>query len=148
MDTIHIEAVKQLARIREPATVSIYLPTHLAPDARQDAIRLKNLLERTESELEASGLRSSQAKELLSAVEELPGNEEFWKRLSQGLAIFATREQLRAYRLPLTFAESLTVKPRLNIKPLLPVADRGEQFFILRSITAELHGHHCSLEVA
>jgi Bacterial archaeo-eukaryotic release factor family 7 len=131
MDTISISAVKQLASLQETPAVSIYLPTHLAPDARQDAIRLKNLLERAEVALEARGMRRCEAEELLTAAGKLPDDADFWKGLSQGLAIFVTPKLFRAYRLPLAFDESFTVQQRLHIKPLLPVADYGERFLLL-----------------
>jgi hypothetical protein len=131
VDTISIDDVKQLASFKEATAVSLYLPTHLAPDARQDAVRLKNLLERAEDELEARGMRRSEAKELLAAAGKLPADMDFWKGKSQGLAIFVTPKLFRAYRLPQAFNESLIVHRRLNIKPLLPVADRGERFLLL-----------------
>jgi Bacterial archaeo-eukaryotic release factor family 7 len=131
MDTICIDDLKHLAGLREATAISLYLPTHLAPGARQDAIRLKNLLERAEDELEAHGLRRGEAQELLSAAGKLPADADFWKGLSQGLAIFVTPKLFRAYRLPLAFDESLTIHSRLNIKPLLPAIDRGERFLLL-----------------
>jgi hypothetical protein len=131
MDTISIDEVKQLTGRQDGTAVSIYLPTHLAPAARQDAIRLKNLLVRAEDELEARGKRRPESKEFLAAAVALSDDAEFWKGLSQGLAIFVSSKLFCAYRLPWAFQESLTVQRRLQIKPLLPVADRGERFFLL-----------------
>ncbi len=131
MDTISIHDLKQLAGLQEATAISIYLPTHLAPDARQDGIRLKNLLGRAQDELQTRGMRRPEAEQLLAMAGGLPDDAEFWKGLSQGLAIFVTPELFRAYRLPVIFSESLTVHRRLMIKPLLPVADRGERFLLL-----------------
>jgi hypothetical protein len=61
----------------------------------------------------------------------LPLAAEFWASRSRGLAIFLSPELFRAYRLPVEFDESLTVASRLNVKPLLAVADRGERFLLL-----------------
>src|SRR5688572_6410297 len=123
--------MKQLSSLKGATAVSIYLPTHLAPDARQDAIRLKNLLDRAEEELEAGGMPREDAEVLLAPARRLPSQDAFWKGLSQGLAILATPALFRAYRLPVAFKESVTVHRRLNIKPLLPIADRGERFLLL-----------------
>lgn len=131
MDTINITEIKRLAELKDETAVSIYLPTHLAPDARQDAIRLKNLVQRAEDELEARGVRRSDAKELLSTAGRLSNDVDFWKGLNQGLAIMVTPNLFRAYRLPVSFQESLTIQHRLNVKPLLPAADRGERFLLL-----------------
>jgi len=131
MDTMTIEEFKQLASLQDRAAVSVYLPTHLAPDGRQDAIRLTKLLERAQDELQARGVQPGEAVEMLAAAAKLPSVAEFWKGLSQGLAIFVARDRTRAYRLPHAFDESVTVNPRLNIKPLLPVVDRAERYLLL-----------------
>jgi hypothetical protein len=131
VDTIRIANLKQLARVFPGKTVSIYLPTHQAADVRQDVIRLKNLLMRAREELETTGIPRSEVEELLSAAEHLPRDEGFWKCLSQGLAVFLAPGLFHAYRLPLTFSETLTIQHRLNIAPLLPVVDRGEKFHLL-----------------
>ena len=131
MDTIRIEDLRQLASRQDATAISIYIPTHLAPDARQDGIRLKNLLDRAQDELQARGMRRPEAERVLMAARGLPDNTEFWKGLSQGLAIFVTPDVFRVYRLPAAVDESITVDRRLNVKPLLPFADRGERFLLL-----------------
>jgi hypothetical protein len=131
VDTVTIDQLKELAKIKDSPAVSLFLPTHPAPEARQDAIRLRILAERTQAALEDFGLRRAEARDLLAAVHELPNDAEFWKRLSQGLAIFVTPRLFRAYRLPAPIDESITVNRRLNIKPLLRFADAGERFLLL-----------------
>jgi len=131
MDTISLNELKRLSGVREANAISIFLPTHLAPAARQDAIRLKNLLDRAEAELHSRGMRRPEAVELLKQARSLASDAEFWKHLSQGLVLFITPHELRAWRLPLAFEESLDISPRLAIKRLLAAADRGERFLLL-----------------
>jgi hypothetical protein len=97
----------------------------------QDAIRLKNLVHSAEAQLEARGLRRSEAEALLMPAAKLPDDPGFWQHRSAGLAILAAPELFQAYRLPTAFLESVTVGRRLNIKPLLAAADRGERFLLL-----------------
>jgi len=132
MDTITFNEVKQLAGHQGVTAVSLYLPTHFTGEAGlQDAIRLKNLLQRAEDQLEAGGLRRCDAQQLLAPADELPASAEFWRKRSQSLAIFLAPGLFRAYRLPAVLKESVTVHRRLHIKPLLTVADRGERFLLL-----------------
>jgi hypothetical protein len=132
MDTITLNAVKQLAGDQRVTAVSLYLPTHFTGEAGlQDAIRLKNLLQAAEDQLEGGGLRRCDVQQLLAPAEELPASAEFWRKRNQSLAIFLAPGLFRAYRLPAALQESVTVHRRLNIKPLLTVADRGERFLLL-----------------
>ncbi len=132
MDTITLSEVKQLAGQQGATAVSLYLPTHFAGEAgMQDAIRLKNLLQGAEDQLETGGLRRCDAEQFLAPAAELPTNDEFWRKRNQSLAIFLAPGLFRAYRLPAAFQESVTIHRRLHIKPLLAVADRGERFLLL-----------------
>ena len=155
MDTVSIDDMKYLASVRATPAVSIYLPTHVTGEAGlQDAIRLRELLHQAEDKLQSQGMRRCDAKELLEAAGNLPHESDFWEARSQGLAVFVSPELFRAYRLPIEFGELLTIHSRLNVKPLLPVADRGERFLLLvlsqnhvrlfqvtRSLTSEIAEH-------
>jgi hypothetical protein len=132
MDTITLHELKQLASYQAESAVSLYLSTHaFGEPERQDAIRLKNLIQSAQSQLEARGARSGDAAALLLPAEQLAGNAKFWSHRSQGLAVLVAPGLFHAYRLPQAFPESATVGRRLNIKPLLAVADRGERFLVL-----------------
>jgi len=132
MDTITMSEVKQLAGHQGVTAVSLYLPTHFTGEAgMQDVIRLKNLLQSAEDQLEGGGLRRCDAQQFLAPAQELPAKAEFWQKRNQSLAIFLAPGLFRAYRLPAELKESVTVQRRLHIKPLLAVADRGERFLLL-----------------
>lgn len=132
MDTINIDELCRLAAIHATPTVSLTLPTHVVGEAGlQDTIVLKKLAARAEERLAAQGMRRVEARELLARVEMLPKDAEFWSRRSDGLVIYLSANLFRTYRLPLALSESCTVSRRLNIKPLLPIVDRGERYLVL-----------------
>ena len=132
MNTITSQELKQWAGQQVGPAVSIYLTTHPGSEAgREDPIRLKNLVQQAEARLEACGVRPAEIHAQLAPAVVLEGDPNFWTQRLQGLAILLTRERDWIMKLPITFAESVTVGPRLNIKPLVAVADRGERFFLL-----------------
>jgi len=112
--------------------VSIFMPAHRAGvEVQQDPIRLKNLLGHAEERLIESGLRSPEARELLKPAQELLERAGFWRRQSDGLAIFVSPKVFRTYRLPLDFRGLVVVSERFHIKPLLPLLTGDARFYIL-----------------
>jgi hypothetical protein len=108
------------------------LPTHVVGEAGlQDAIVLKKLVAQAEDRLVAQGMRRVGAQELLARAAQLPRDTIFWTGRSDGIAVYVSADLFRAYRLPLSLSESCTIGQRLNIKPLLPAADRGERYLVL-----------------
>ncbi|MDD2603747.1 MAG: hypothetical protein RBR20_05645 [Desulfobacterales bacterium] len=133
MDRITLEELKEtFLEARFPWCVSIYMPTHRAGrEAEQDPIRFKNLLRETENRFLTQGLRSPEARERIKEAHQLLQDGGFWKRRSNGLAVFLSDEGLRAFRLPVPFEETLVVSDRYHVKPLLPLLTRNNRFFIL-----------------
>jgi hypothetical protein len=112
--------------------VSIFMPTHRAgTEIQQDPIRLKNLLGKAEEHLLASGLRTLEAKELLGPTQRLLWDGLFWRRQSDGLAMFLSPEEFSYYRLSLDFEELVVVSDRFHIKPLLPLLSGDGRFYAL-----------------
>ncbi len=112
--------------------ISLYLPTVRAGrDTRGNSIRFKNLVRLAEESLLASGLRPTQASELLTPALDLLTDEEYWQHQSDGLAVFSSQDMWRHYRLPLDFDELHVVTESFHIKPLLPLFSSDGRFFIL-----------------
>jgi Bacterial archaeo-eukaryotic release factor family 3 len=132
MDTINIDQLRRLAAIHATPAVSITLPTHVVGEAGlQDTIVLKKLVAQAEDQLAAQGMRRVEARELLTRVDMLPNDAEFWTGRSDGLVVYLSANLFRTYRLPLALSESCTVSRRLNIKPLLPAVDCGKRYLVL-----------------
>lgn len=111
--------------------VSIYLPTSRIENASQDQIRLKNILKEAESQLLEYGLRSPVARQLLEPVKKLLNDPTFWLYQDEGLAIFLSSDQVKYYRLPISFNELLVVGNRFHLKPLIPLFLNDGIIFIL-----------------
>ena len=133
MDRITIEELKKnLLETHAEGCVSIFMPTHRAGrQAEQNPIRFKNLLREVESRLLAKGLRSSEVRDMLKEPSRLLHDGGFWKHRGDGLAVFFTFDALHAFRLPLTFEETIVVSRRFHVKPLLSLLTSDSRFFIL-----------------
>jgi Bacterial archaeo-eukaryotic release factor family 3 len=115
---------------KQPA-VSIYMPTHAAGrEVRQDAIRLRNLLNTATKRLGADH-RPPEIAELLDPARLLVDDEEFWRYQERGLAVFLAPGFHRVHKLPVEVAEELFVGAHFCIRPLLPLAHPEARFWVL-----------------
>jgi hypothetical protein len=121
-----------LLEAQEAPCVSIFLSTHRAArEGEQVPIRFRNLLKLAEERLEGSGIRRPEAKALLEPAWVLAADSDFWRRQSDGLAVYLSSGTLRAYRLPYPFEESVSVGDAFAIRPLLPLLSEDARFFVL-----------------
>ena len=132
MELLSRQELIGLTERRGKPSVSIFMATHRAgAGTEQDPIRLKNLLGGAEERLIAGGIRGPEARKLLAPAQELWEDGLFWQHQSDGLAIFASEELFRAYRLPVRFEEIVVVTGRFHIKPLLPLLSGDGRFYVL-----------------
>jgi hypothetical protein len=148
MDTLSRDELRSLIEQPIGSCVSLFLPTQRAePGRQQNPIRLEHLLGQAQARLLARGQSLAAAQALLAPAWQLVEDWTFWEHQSDGLAIFATPQLFRIYRLPLTFEELLVVDERLHVTPLLPLFSGDGQFFVLTlSLKGVqlLHGSHYS----
>ena len=132
MNALSQDELKTLMGKHEGLCISIFMPTYrTGAESQQNQIRLRNLLRDAEEKLLAAGMRSQEIKELLEPAQALPGNVLFWRRQSDGLALFISAGLFRCFRLPEPFQELLVVADRFHIRPLLPVLSGDKRFYIL-----------------
>jgi hypothetical protein len=131
MQSITTEQLRGLLEASNPPCVSMFMPTHRqGRDTRQDPVQLKNLLKLAEEQLEARGMRPTEARDLLEPARLLLDENDFWQHNQEGLAIFLAPEFFRAYRVPVELAAQAHVNERFDIKPLLPLLE-SRTFYIL-----------------
>ncbi len=131
MDTICLDDFKRLIQPQEGAHVSIFMPTHHKGGIdQQDPIRFRNLLRLAEEKLQASGLRSSEARALLEPAEKLITDNLFWRQQGDGLALFLETNQYLYYRLPINLKEEVGVNQRYYIKPLVSLMSACGWFYV------------------
>ncbi|GAB4321855.1 MAG: hypothetical protein Kow0074_12950 [Candidatus Zixiibacteriota bacterium] len=133
MDTLTITEIQELlAAGGTSAKVSIYLPTFRSgKEVEQNAIRFRNLLKEAETRLRESGEPTASIDSLLKPAREMAADSMRWKYQSDGLAVFITRDGMRAFRVPEHFRELVTVSDRFHLKPLLPLVTSDGLFYIL-----------------
>lgn len=132
MKEISIDELNILMNKQKGLCVSIFMPTFRAgAESQQNQIRLRNLLRGAEEKLISCGLRQQEAKALLEPVQGLIGNVMFWRKQSDGLAIFLSSDVFRYYLLPEDFDELIVVANRFHIEPLLPLLSSDYRFYLL-----------------
>lgn len=131
MSLISTEELRPLVESRPGMCVSIYLPMIRAgAETRQNAIRFKNALKQANLQLQAQGLSSDAAAQLLQPAADLD-HEDFWQHQDCGLALFVGEDFLRNYQLPTEVNERVVVGDRFHLKPLLPFLTNDGEFYIL-----------------
>jgi hypothetical protein len=132
MNAFSKDELKTLIGKRKGLCVSIFMPSfRTGAESQQNQIRLRNLLRSAEERLLAGGLRPQEVKQFLEPAQALPGNVLFWRRQSDGLALFLAKDLFRCFRLPETFDEIIAVADHFHIKPLLPLLGGDRRFYIL-----------------
>src|SRR5512138_2227714 len=125
MDILNPADLKSLIAKQGKWCISLYMPTHrVGREQQQDPIRLKNILAEAETRLLAQGLRRPEAERLMRPAEELLWRDSFWRHVSDGLAIFLSKDLSVTYRLPVEFEQLLVIGNSFHIKPLLPLLGR------------------------
>jgi hypothetical protein len=120
-----------LDAVRGQICVSIYLPTTpVTREAKGDRILFKNLVTKAISQL-----RDAKAnKRKVAAIEVLLmeiHDDVFWAYLADGLAVFATPDEVRTFRLPIAIPQAVEVSDRFHIKPLVPLMAFPGACFVL-----------------
>lgn len=125
--------LKSLIALADGPCVSLYVPMQIAgPETRQNPILFKNLLREAESQLQDTGLSSSEIASLLEpATTLLDGHFDFWQHQDQGLAFFMTQNGFRSYSLPLTFESLAVVGDQFHLTPLMPLLTGNGYFYVL-----------------
>ncbi len=132
MDLFRREHLSELARHRQNPCLSMFLPLETGgPEKKQNRIRLKNLLQEAEKQLEEMDLRPNQIDEFLEPARELLEELPYWKQDSDGLAVFLSPEMFRYYRLPAGFEELAVVTEQFHIRPLLPLLTEDGRYYVL-----------------
>jgi Bacterial archaeo-eukaryotic release factor family 11 len=121
-----------LLSARDPASISIYLPTSVVThEARGDRIELKTLSSQAIGQLEAAGAGRRTVHPVQEALDDLVEDEEFWAQQAHSLAVFASPDVLRTFRLPNRLSTALEVGDRFYVKPLLRAVTFPQTAFVL-----------------
>jgi hypothetical protein len=142
------EEIQNLLQNPGHPCVSIFMPIIRAgAETQQNPIRLKNLLRSVQERLVETGMKESDAVELMSPVRDLVNDQPFWQQQGEALAIFRSPEVFKTYPLPGSLDEFAVVENRFHLKPLFSLLSGDGRFYVLaislkniRLIEASRHG--------
>lgn len=122
---------EELLKPQGSPCISIYMKTSRSyPENVQDVLRFKNLVSRAEND----GIRSVGKRviePLIGRLRELQDDREFWNHALDGLAVFASPDYFRAFRLQQPVNEQAHVSDVFFIKPLIRIYQMSERFQVL-----------------
>ena len=131
MDVLERDYSAVLLAEHEPPCLSLYQPTHRHhPENQQDPIRFRNLVKSLEASLRQK-YASRDARQLLAPFQALADNREFWLHTLDGLAVLATLELFKVYRLQRPVPELAVVAGSFHTKPLLRILQSADRYQIL-----------------
>ena len=124
--------IMKLADVRDAACVSIYVSTTLLTEATKvDRIELKNLLKDALAQMAAVDTDKRAVLAIEAAVGEIIEDDAFWALQANSLAIFATPQDIRTFRLPSKLQSQVEVSDRFHIKPLLRAVTFPHDAYVL-----------------
>ena len=105
---------------RNEACVSIYLETTpLTQDIEKSRITFGNLGKEALAQLADAGLDKKRLASLGEELDDLADDDDFWRHQAHSLAIFATPDSIRTFRLANRLTDLVEVSDRFHLKPLL-----------------------------
>lgn len=129
MDYFGRDQLKELIRVEATPAVSIYMETHrTGAEVAAQPLRLRAAIERAK-EMMTTG--DSSGNDLLAPIEALVGDQDFWQHQADGLALFASQDFGRLYRLPARVPDLVVVGPTFHTKPLIEFLQAPERFWVL-----------------
>lgn len=132
MEVFTVSDLKELLSVSHQPCISMYMPTHLkGSQVRQDPIRFRNLIRKTEKTLLNAGVGSRKTESLLKPCHRLLEDASFWREQRQGLAVFASASFFKLYRTSIRFKEFAVVTDRFHTKPIIELLGGNSRFFVL-----------------
>jgi len=123
--------VERLLAAREPASVSIYLPTSPASRGDAERIELKNLAAEAVRQLREAGSARADVAAIEEELADLVDDDEFWRYQARSLAVFVTPTAGTTFRLPNQLVAMVEVSDRFHLKPLLRAVTFPHTAFVL-----------------
>jgi hypothetical protein len=132
VDIPSVADLKLLAVHRDDICVSIYLPTTpVSQEAAGDRIELKNLAKEALRQLETANADKRRVAALMDHLDDLVDDDEFWRFQARSLAVLATPDNARTFRVPNALVPIVEVSDRFHLKPLLRAIAFPNTCFVL-----------------
>lgn len=133
LDPVTVEEVRRLDAERGVPSVSLTMPTQPAtiPAWREDTLAFRELRRDAVRRLEEAGADKRAIAALDERLTALEADQEFWRYMAHGLAVYATPERIRTFRLPTRVARRVEISDRFHVKPLATVLSRPHDAYVL-----------------
>jgi hypothetical protein len=122
--------IKELIQTPSHAiAISIFLPTHrisLPHNLRADRVRMKNAIRDVVAKLEQMDCTTAEISSYVHKLHKIHGDQVFWKYRDNGLAIYAERDRLTYFDLPIEVDTSVHIGKDFIIYPL--IASQGDSY--------------------
>jgi hypothetical protein len=123
--------VDRLLINRDPASVSVYVPTDPASSNAGERIEFRNLAAQAVEQLGDAGVPKRELAAIEEEVADLVDDEDFWRYQARSLAAFITPERMTTFRLPNRLLGAVEAADRFYVKPLLRTVTFPQVAFVL-----------------
>jgi len=131
MDYSILDYSQLLREQTDPPCLSLYQPTHRQhPDNQQDPIRFGNLVKELEESLRQK-YPDRAIKPLLAPFLKLADDRRFWNHTQDAIAVLASADTFKVYRLQRPVAELALVADSFHTKPLMRISQSADRYQIL-----------------
>ena len=131
MDALERDYRTVLLASHEPPCLSLYQPTHRShPDKQQDPIRFRRLVKELELSL-GQKYSDRDTAPILRPFRDLAENTAFWNHTLDGIAVFASADLFKVYRLQRPVRELAVVADSFHTKPLMRILQSADRFHVL-----------------
>lgn len=135
MDIFKKKDFQKLAKIHKPNCLSIYMPTHRTnaegDGMYKDKTTLKNRLKEAEKQLKILEHNEDEISAYLKPVKKLMEDDNFWRKQSDGLALFYEGNELFLYTIPKVFTPYTHVSDSFYLKPMADLLHGSSRHFIM-----------------
>lgn len=129
------ERFSELANYTASCTISLYIPTHRAGvevNEQFDRVGFKSILNTVEQQLKAKGANQASIEPLLKPGYDLVRNDDdFWKDLEEGLAVFIAEGFFKYIKMPVETEQRVVIESSFYVTPLIPLMTSPEYFYLL-----------------
>jgi hypothetical protein len=132
VDIPTLPEIRALIGVRADACVSIYVST--TPQTQHvgaSRIALANLSRTAMQQLEAAGLDKRRIAMLEAELSALGEDDDFWSLQAHSLAVLATPDNIRTFRLATAVSDIVEVSDRFHLNPLLRAMAFPQHAFVL-----------------
>jgi hypothetical protein len=132
VDIPTLPEIRALIAIRADACVSIYVST--TPQTQQvkaSRIAFGNLTKSALAQLDAAGFDKRRRALLEAELAALGEDDAFWRLQAHSLAVLATPDSVRTFRLATAITDTVEVSDRFHLKPLLRAIAFPQHAFVL-----------------